>query len=141
ARRAPPPQPAPHDEAAGQPVLRADGPAGDPAHRHAARRRRAPHVRGRGVLAPGAGGRGRRGGRARRPLRRLRAAVALSPPIGVVLAGGGGRRLGGAGKAGVELAGRPLLAWVLEALTGALDEVAVAAQPSTSLPGSSDGAA
>jgi molybdopterin-guanine dinucleotide biosynthesis protein A len=44
--------------------------------------------------------------------------------------------LGGAGKAAVEVAGRPLLAYVLEALTGALDEVAVAAKPSTALPGS-----
>jgi molybdenum cofactor guanylyltransferase len=57
----------------------------------------------------------------------------------VVLAGGRGRRLGGEGKAGTELVGRPLLAYVLDALTGALDEVAVAAKASTELPGSADG--
>jgi molybdopterin-guanine dinucleotide biosynthesis protein A len=60
-------------------------------------------------------------------LRRLRAASALSTLIGVVLAGGRGSRLGGEGKATVELAGRPLLGYVLEAMTGALDDVAVAA--------------
>ena len=52
ARRAAAPQPAAHDEAAGQPGLRADGPAHDAAHRHAARRRRAPHARGDGLHAP-----------------------------------------------------------------------------------------
>jgi len=40
----------------------------------------------------------------------------------VVLAGGRDSRLGGAGKATVEVAGRPLLAYVLEAMTGALDD-------------------
>jgi molybdopterin-guanine dinucleotide biosynthesis protein A len=64
----------------------------------------------------------------------------LSAPIGVVLAGGRASRLGGQGKAAVELAGRPLLAYVLEALNGALDEVAIAAKASTALPGMSDGA-
>jgi GTP:adenosylcobinamide-phosphate guanylyltransferase len=49
----------------------------------------------------------------------------------VVLAGGRGSRLGGEGKASLELAGRPMLAYVLEALNGALDEVAVAAKDST----------
>jgi len=57
----------------------------------------------------------------------------------VVLAGGRGCRLGGEGKASLELAGRPMLAYVLEALTAALDEVAVAAKASTVLPGVSDG--
>jgi molybdopterin-guanine dinucleotide biosynthesis protein A len=57
----------------------------------------------------------------------------------VVLAGGLGSRLGGEGKATVELAGRPLLAYVLEALTGALDDVAVAAKAGTALPGSANG--
>jgi molybdenum cofactor guanylyltransferase len=57
----------------------------------------------------------------------------------VVLAGGRGERLGGTGKAVTELAGRPLLAYVLEALTGALDDVAIAAKASTVLPGSTDG--
>jgi molybdopterin-guanine dinucleotide biosynthesis protein A len=63
----------------------------------------------------------------------------VSGPVGVVLAGGRGSRLGGEGKAGLDLAGRPLLAYVLEALTGALDEVAIAAKASTELPGASDG--
>jgi len=49
----------------------------------------------------------------------------------VVLAGGQDSRLGGEGKATVEVARRPLLAYVLEAMTGALDEVAVAAKAST----------
>jgi molybdopterin-guanine dinucleotide biosynthesis protein A len=57
----------------------------------------------------------------------------------VVLAGGRGSRFGSEGKATVELARRPLLGYVLEALTGALDEVAVAAKASTALPGSADG--
>jgi len=57
----------------------------------------------------------------------------------VVLAGGRGQRLGGEGKAGADVAGRPLLAYVLEALAGALDDIAVAAKPSTALPGSTDG--
>jgi len=59
----------------------------------------------------------------------------------VVLAGGRGSRLGGEGKATVELARRPLLGYVLEALTGALDDVVVAAKASTALPGSADGEA
>ena len=49
----------------------------------------------------------------------------------MVLAGGQDSRLGGEGKATVEVAGRPLLAYVLEAMSGALDEVAVAAKAST----------
>jgi molybdopterin-guanine dinucleotide biosynthesis protein A len=57
----------------------------------------------------------------------------------VVLAGGRDSRLGGEGKATVEVAGRPLLAYVLEAMTGALDEVAVAAKASTALPGARNG--
>jgi molybdenum cofactor guanylyltransferase len=57
----------------------------------------------------------------------------------VVLAGGRGTRLGGEGKAGVELAGRPMLAYVLEAMEGALDDVVVTAKASTALPGTSDG--
>ena len=55
-------------------------------------------------------------------------------PVGVVLAGGAGRRMGGA-KATALLAGRPLVAWAVEALrAGGLDEVAVAAKASTVLP-------
>ena len=57
-------------------------------------------------------------------------------PVGVVLAGGVGRRLGGA-KATAELAGRPLVAWPLAALREALGtggEVVVVAKPATELP-------
>ena len=62
------------------------------------------------------------------------------PPIGVILAGGRGRRLGGQSKAELEVAGRPMLAYVLEALTPMLEDVAVAAKASTGLPGrASDG--
>src|SRR5436309_6524963 len=58
---------------------------------------------------------------------------ALRQPVGVVLAGGLGRRMGGA-KATVELAGRPLICYPLEALAAALDEVAVLAKADTELP-------
>jgi molybdenum cofactor guanylyltransferase len=54
--------------------------------------------------------------------------------IGVVLAGGGGRRIGG-DKAIVELEGRPLLHYPLNVLRAVLDEVAVVAKQSTLLPG------
>jgi molybdenum cofactor guanylyltransferase len=54
-------------------------------------------------------------------------------PVGVVLAGGLGRRMGGA-KATVELAGRPLICYPLDALAAALDEVAVLAKADTELP-------
>lgn len=54
-------------------------------------------------------------------------------PIGAVLAGGGGRRLGG-DKASAQLAGRPLISYPLEAMCGALKEVAVIAKPGTRLP-------
>jgi molybdenum cofactor guanylyltransferase len=54
-------------------------------------------------------------------------------PIGVVLAGGQGRRIGG-GKATALLAGRPLLAYPLDALVSAVGDVAVVAKPSTELP-------
>jgi molybdopterin-guanine dinucleotide biosynthesis protein A len=53
--------------------------------------------------------------------------------VGVVLAGGLGQRIGGA-KAIVELAGRPLICYPLEALATALDEVAVLAKADTELP-------
>ena len=39
----------------------------------------------------------------------------------------------------VELARRPLLGYVLEAMTGALDDVAIAAKAATALPGSRGG--
>src|SRR5215831_830860 len=55
------------------------------------------------------------------------------PPIGVILAGGLGQRIGGS-KAVVKLCGRPLIAYPLEALRLALDDVAVIAKPDTLLP-------
>lgn len=53
--------------------------------------------------------------------------------VGVVLAGGRGRRIGG-DKAIVELEGRPLLDYPLSTLLAVLDEVAVVAKPDTVLP-------
>jgi molybdopterin-guanine dinucleotide biosynthesis protein A len=55
------------------------------------------------------------------------------PPIGVVLAGGAGRRIGGA-KAMVVLGGQPLVAYPLDALRAVLAEVVVQAKPDTALP-------
>lgn len=54
-------------------------------------------------------------------------------PIGVVLAGGEGRRMGGA-KGVVELHGTPLLAYPVAALRIALGEVIVVAKRDTELP-------
>jgi molybdopterin-guanine dinucleotide biosynthesis protein A len=51
----------------------------------------------------------------------------------VVLAGGGGRRLGGA-KATANLGGRPLLEYPVVALRGVLREVVVVAKEGTALP-------
>jgi molybdopterin-guanine dinucleotide biosynthesis protein A len=51
----------------------------------------------------------------------------------VILAGGEGRRIGGA-KAMVRLSGRPLIAYPLEAVALALDDVAVLAKADTPLP-------
>jgi molybdopterin-guanine dinucleotide biosynthesis protein A len=56
-----------------------------------------------------------------------------SRPIGAVLAGGRGRRIGG-DKAIVTLAGRPLLSYPVQAMCAALDQVVVVAKPSTALP-------
>jgi molybdenum cofactor guanylyltransferase len=53
--------------------------------------------------------------------------------IGVVLAGGVGRRIGG-DKAMVELEGRPLVLYPLAVLRSVLDEVVVVAKQSTILP-------
>lgn len=53
--------------------------------------------------------------------------------IGAVLAGGRGRRMGGA-KALAELAGRPLIAYPLAAVEGAGLEPVVVAKPGTRLP-------
>ncbi|HEU4974776.1 MAG TPA: molybdenum cofactor guanylyltransferase [Baekduia sp.] len=56
-----------------------------------------------------------------------------APPVGVVLAGGLGRRIGG-DKAVVELEGRPLIRYVLETLHEVCDDVVVAAKRDTMLP-------
>jgi molybdenum cofactor guanylyltransferase len=61
-------------------------------------------------------------------------------PIGAVLAGGAGRRIGG-GKAIVELHGRPLLAYPVAALRAVLDDVVVVAKPGSELPDLPDGVA
>jgi molybdopterin-guanine dinucleotide biosynthesis protein A len=57
----------------------------------------------------------------------------LHDPIGVVLAGGLGRRVGGS-KATVDLCGRPLIGYPLAALQAALHDVAVIAKADTALP-------
>jgi len=54
-------------------------------------------------------------------------------PIGAILAGGGGRRIGG-DKAIVELQGRPLISYPLEAVREALGQVAILAKADTKLP-------
>ena len=63
----------------------------------------------------------------------MAAALNHGPPVGVVLAGGLGRRLGG-DKAIVELEGRPLLLYPLEALHELCDDVVVVAKRDTMLP-------
>jgi molybdenum cofactor guanylyltransferase len=57
----------------------------------------------------------------------------LADPIGVILAGGLGRRIGGA-KATVRLCGRPLITYPLEALRAVLDDIAIIAKVDTELP-------
>jgi molybdopterin-guanine dinucleotide biosynthesis protein A len=59
--------------------------------------------------------------------------MASAPPVGVVLAGGRGRRMGG-DKAIVELEGRALVHYPLEALHEVCDEVVVVAKRDTILP-------
>jgi molybdopterin-guanine dinucleotide biosynthesis protein A len=54
-------------------------------------------------------------------------------PVGAILAGGGGRRIGG-DKAIVELQGRPLISYPLEAVREALGQVAILAKADTKLP-------
>jgi molybdenum cofactor guanylyltransferase len=56
-----------------------------------------------------------------------------SEPIGVILAGGSGRRIGGS-KATVELHGKPLICYPLAALAAALCDVAIVAKRDTELP-------
>jgi molybdopterin-guanine dinucleotide biosynthesis protein A len=64
----------------------------------------------------------------------MAAADATPPdPVGVVLAGGLGRRIGG-DKAIVELEGRPLALYPLQALREVCDDVAVVAKRDTLLP-------
>ncbi len=53
--------------------------------------------------------------------------------VGAILAGGGGRRIGG-DKAIVELHGRPLISYPLESVRQALGKVAILAKPDTKLP-------
>ena len=63
----------------------------DAADRHAARRRRAPHARGRGLHAARAGGRPRGGRRARRAVRRLRPGAGVGvaqPPMAHIVRSG-----------------------------------------------------
>jgi molybdenum cofactor guanylyltransferase len=59
--------------------------------------------------------------------------AARGAPIGVVLAGGLGARMGG-GKAMVELSGRPLISYPCEALLQAVGEVVILAKADTELP-------
>ncbi len=54
-------------------------------------------------------------------------------PVGAILAGGRGRRIGG-DKAIVELHGRPLISYPLEAVREALGQVAILAKADTKLP-------
>src|SRR5215207_7757291 len=54
--------------------------------------------------------------------------------IGVLLAGGLGRRLGGRPKAAIEVAGRPLAAYPAAALVGVCERVAFVAKPESELP-------
>jgi molybdopterin-guanine dinucleotide biosynthesis protein A len=56
-----------------------------------------------------------------------------SRPIGAILAGGAGLRIGGE-KATVELHGKPLICYPLEAVDSVVKEVAILAKSSTSLP-------
>ena len=54
-------------------------------------------------------------------------------PVGAILAGGGGRRIGG-DKAIVELHGKPLICYPLEAVRRAVGQVAIVAKADTKLP-------
>ena len=63
-----------------------------------------------------------------------RDAAVVVDPVGAVLAGGRARRLNGASKACVALAGRPLVRYPLAALVGVCTRVAVVCKPATALP-------
>jgi molybdenum cofactor guanylyltransferase len=54
-------------------------------------------------------------------------------PIGAILAGGLGRRIGGS-KAIVRLDGKPLISYPLQAMSAALQEIAIVVKPDTHLP-------
>ena len=54
--------------------------------------------------------------------------------IGAVLAGGAGRRLGRGSKAAVQVRGRALVSWPLEALAAVCERVAVVCKHGTGLP-------
>jgi molybdenum cofactor guanylyltransferase len=57
----------------------------------------------------------------------------VSPPLGVVLGGGAGKRIGG-DKCTVELAGRPLLLYPIETLRKVCEQVVVVVKQDTVLP-------
>jgi molybdenum cofactor guanylyltransferase len=59
--------------------------------------------------------------------------MSAPPPVGAVLAGGLGRRIGG-DKGMVELDGRPLIAYPIAALRAVLDEVVIVARAGTQMP-------
>lgn len=54
--------------------------------------------------------------------------------IGVLLAGGRSRRLGGRSKAAIEVAGQPLAAYPAAALAAVCDRIAIVAKPDSELP-------
>jgi molybdopterin-guanine dinucleotide biosynthesis protein A len=62
-----------------------------------------------------------------------RSSLARGEPIGAILAGGVGRRIGGS-KAVVELCGKPLISYPLEAVRKGLGELVIVAKPDTELP-------
>jgi molybdopterin-guanine dinucleotide biosynthesis protein A len=59
--------------------------------------------------------------------------ITSHPPVGVILAGGPGNRIGG-NKADVALQGEPLLQYALRSMRQVLTDVAIIAKPQTVLP-------